>query len=98
MLGQLFLFNRSPHLQEMHTDLFDRFRTDRMLRGARMNTLYAVQRAVAELGFCHPPHHRTGAHNLRAVQTLLGHESGLTTGRYTAVDDSEVRATAACAW
>ena len=66
VLGQLFLFNRSPHLEEMHTDLFDRFRTDRMLRGARMNTLYAVQRAVAELGFCDPPHHRTGAHNLRA--------------------------------
>ena len=66
MLGQLFLFNRSPHLEEMHTDLFDRFRTDRMLRGARMNTLYAVQRAVAELGFCDPPQHRTGAHNLRA--------------------------------
>lgn len=66
VLGQLFLFNRSPHLEDMNTDLFDRFRTDRMLRGARMNTLYAVQRAVAELGFCDSPHHRTGAHSLRA--------------------------------
>jgi hypothetical protein len=66
VLSQLFLFNSSPHLQDMHTDLFDRFRADRMLRGAQMNTLYAVQRAVAELGFCDPPHHRTGTHNLRA--------------------------------
>lgn len=39
-----------------------------------------------------------GSRNLRAVQVLLGHESVLTTERYTAVDDSEVRAAAACAW
>jgi integrase len=33
-----------------------------------------------------------GTRNLRAVQVLLGHTSIATTERYTAVDDSEIRA------
>ncbi len=39
-----------------------------------------------------------GSRNLRAVQSLLGHASIATTERYTAVDDDEIRAAAACAW
>lgn len=39
-----------------------------------------------------------GSRNLRAVQNLLGHESVLTTERYTEVADDEIRAAAACAW
>lgn len=39
-----------------------------------------------------------GSRNLRAVQQLLGHASIATTERYTAVDDDEIRAAAACAW
>jgi site-specific recombinase XerC len=39
-----------------------------------------------------------GSRNLRAVQSLLGHVSILTTERYTALEDDEIRAAAACAW
>ncbi|MGH8917318.1 MAG: hypothetical protein ACRD0H_03110, partial [Actinomycetes bacterium] len=66
VLSQLLLFNHSPHLEDLTTALFDRFRGDRLLRGARLNTLYALQRAVAALGFCDPPHPRTGGHSARA--------------------------------
>jgi hypothetical protein len=51
----------------LSTDLLNRFRTERLIEGARLNTLYALQRAVAELGFCDPPHHRIGAHSPRAT-------------------------------
>ena len=64
---QLFLFNRSPHLEDLSTELFDRFRGDRLLKGARLNTLYATQRAVAALGFCDPPQLRTGDHSTKAT-------------------------------
>lgn len=63
---QLFLANRSPHLEDLSTDLFDRFRHHRLVEGARLNTLYALQRAVAALGFCDPPRDRTGGHAARA--------------------------------
>jgi hypothetical protein len=64
---QLFLLNRSPHLQDLTTDVFDRVRSDRLLEGTRLNTLYALQRAVAALGFCDPPQHKTGGHSARAT-------------------------------
>jgi hypothetical protein len=64
---QLFLFNRSPHLDDLNTALFDRFRGDRLLEGARLNTLYALQRAVAALGYCDPPRLRIGDHSSRAT-------------------------------
>jgi integrase/recombinase XerC len=37
-------------------------------------------------------HDYRGSRNLRAVQMLLGHASIAATERYTAVDDSEMRA------
>ncbi|WP_411130391.1 tyrosine-type recombinase/integrase [Streptomyces sp. x-19] len=64
---QLFLLNRSPHLEDLDTALFDRVRRDRLLEGARLNTLHALQRAVAELGFCDPPLQSTGRHSARAT-------------------------------
>ncbi|MFI0772712.1 hypothetical protein ACH4TQ_48885 [Streptomyces sp. NPDC021218] len=64
---QLFLLNRSPHLEDLDTALFDRVRRDRLLDGSRLNTLHAMQRAVAELGFCAPPAASTGRHTSRAT-------------------------------
>jgi hypothetical protein len=52
---QLFLLNRSPHVEDLTTDLFDRVRDERLFGGARLNALHAVQRSVAALGFCQPP-------------------------------------------
>jgi integrase len=66
-IAQLMLANRSPHLEDLNTELFDRVREQRMLRGARLNTVHAVQRAVAELGFCTPPAGRTGRHSARST-------------------------------
>lgn len=63
---QLFLLNRSPHVDELTTDLFDRVRCDRLLHGVQLNTLHAVQRAVAHLGFCDAPTLGTGRHSTRA--------------------------------
>jgi hypothetical protein len=64
---QLFLLNRNPHLEDLSTELFDRVRRDRLLEGARLNTLFALQRAVSALGICDPPRHRTGDHSAKAT-------------------------------
>ena len=63
---QMFLLNRSPHLDELSTGLFERARRERLLPAARGNTLHAMQRAVAKLGFCEPPQRLTGRHSARA--------------------------------
>jgi integrase len=64
--SQVFLLNRSPHPEELSTELFERVRRERLLPAARGNTLHAMQRAVAELGFCDPPQPMTGRHSARA--------------------------------
>jgi integrase len=63
---QMLLLNRSPHLEDLGTELFERARRERLLPAARGNTLHAMQRAVAELGFCDPPQRLTGHHSVRA--------------------------------
>jgi integrase len=63
---QVLLLSRSPHLEELSTELFERIRRERLLPGARGNTLHAMQRAVAQLGFCAPPQPMTGRHSVRA--------------------------------
>ncbi|RFZ70475.1 Tyrosine recombinase XerD [Mycobacterium marinum] len=63
-----------------------------------------VTRALPDSWTMHTLRHRyatrayRGSHNIRAVQALLGHESILTTERYVALCDEEIRAAAACAW
>ncbi|MBQ9056497.1 hypothetical protein [Rhodococcus sp. (in: high G+C Gram-positive bacteria)] len=64
---QLFLLNRSPHVEVLGTELFDRVRHDELLGGARLNTVHAVQRAVNALGFCDPPPATTGRGTARAI-------------------------------
>jgi hypothetical protein len=53
--SQVLLLNRSPHLEALSTGLFEQIRRERLLPAAQGNTLHAMQRAVAELGFCDPP-------------------------------------------
>jgi hypothetical protein len=50
VLCHLFLLNHSPHLEDPTTELFDRVRRDRLLDGARLNTLHALQRGVSAWG------------------------------------------------
>lgn len=64
---QLLLLNRSPHLEDLDTSLFERVRREKMLAGSQRYTLHATQRAVAELGFCDPPQAITGRQSARAT-------------------------------
>ncbi len=52
---QVFLLYRSPHIEDLSTELFDQIRREQMLPQLRSQTLHAVQRAVAAFGFCDPP-------------------------------------------
>ncbi|GAA2037817.1 hypothetical protein GCM10009839_43990 [Catenulispora yoronensis] len=63
---QVVLLAGSPHVEDMTTEPFERIRAERMLPGLRLNTLFAMQRATAALGFCDPPKHKTGGHSSRA--------------------------------
>jgi hypothetical protein len=63
---QVFLLAASPHLEDLETELFERMRAQKLLPAARGNTLHAMQRAVAALGFCGPPASRTGRHSRMA--------------------------------
>jgi integrase len=63
---QVFLLNHSPHIDELRAGLFDRIRSEDLLPGPRLNTLHAMQRAVAYLGFCDPPPPRAGPRPARA--------------------------------
>ncbi|MCX4398156.1 MULTISPECIES: site-specific integrase [unclassified Streptomyces] len=52
---QLFLINRSPHVEDFTTALFERVRSEDLLTPGIRALVYPVQRAVAFLGFCDGP-------------------------------------------
>jgi integrase len=52
---QLLLLNRSPHLEDLSSELFQRVRQSRLLPERHCNVLHAMQRAAAALGLCEPP-------------------------------------------
>ncbi|MCX5427923.1 hypothetical protein OHU11_09580 [Streptomyces sp. NBC_00257] len=54
---QLFLINRSPHVEDFTTALFERVRRENLLTPGIRALVYPVQRAVASLGFCEGPPH-----------------------------------------
>ncbi len=49
------LLNRSPLLEGLTTDAFERLRQHPALARWHIGTLHGIQRAVATLGFCEPP-------------------------------------------
>ena len=69
---QVFLLNRSPHLEALSTDLFEQIRGEHLMPAAQGNTLHAMQRAVADLGFCDPPQPAAGRHQARAAARRSG--------------------------
>ncbi|GAA2906353.1 tyrosine-type recombinase/integrase [Streptomyces mexicanus] len=55
VMSQLFLLNRSPYGSDLTTSFFDRVRREDLLTDDGTRVLFAVQRALAELGFCESP-------------------------------------------
>ncbi|HEX5255782.1 MAG TPA: tyrosine-type recombinase/integrase [Mycobacterium sp.] len=69
ILAQALLINRSPRLADLSTEAFARLHAHPATTGRHHSgTLYALQRAVAELGHCQPPV-RTGFNH---APTLAG--------------------------
>ncbi|WP_234337144.1 tyrosine-type recombinase/integrase [Streptomyces xylophagus] len=60
VMSQLFLLNRSPHSGGLTTAFFDRVRREDLLTDGGTKVLFAVQRAVATLGYCEAPTLRSG--------------------------------------
>jgi hypothetical protein len=54
-LGLVLLLNRSPRLEDLTTEVFERLRVHPGLSRGQAGALSAIQKAVASLGFCDPP-------------------------------------------
>ncbi|MEU5852739.1 hypothetical protein [Saccharopolyspora shandongensis] len=55
LFSQALLINRSPRLQDLTTEAFTALRAHPANSGRYSEMLYALQRAVAALGYCDPP-------------------------------------------
>ncbi len=55
VFSQALLLNRSPRLADLSTSAFEMLRAHPATDGHQGSMLYALQRAVAELGHCDPP-------------------------------------------
>jgi hypothetical protein len=55
VLGQVFLLNRSPLLEDLTTEAFSRLRQHPAMQGSHRRPLSGIQQAVASLGHCQPP-------------------------------------------
>ena len=64
---QLFLLNRSPHLEDLITGLFDHVRRHRLVDGMRPQHPACPAAAVSALGFRDAPRQSTGRHPARAT-------------------------------
>jgi hypothetical protein len=54
-LGLALLLNRSPRLEDLTTDVFQRLRSHPGLSRGQAGALLGIQKAVASLSFCDPP-------------------------------------------
>jgi len=66
VFSQALLLNRSPRLHDLDTAAFDRLRAHPATNNHHGEMLYALQRAVAALGYCDPPV-RTGNNHAPAI-------------------------------
>jgi len=55
VICQALLLNRSPRLEDLTTNAFDRLRQHPAMARWHIGTLHGIQRGVAALGFCEPP-------------------------------------------
>ncbi len=68
VLAQALLLNRSPRLQDLGTEAFARLRAHPAAAGRQhQTTLFALQKAVADLGYCQPPV-RTGRRHMPEIE------------------------------
>ena len=54
-LGLALLLNRSPRLEDLTTEVFERLRLHPDLSRGQAGALFGIQKAVSSLGFCDPP-------------------------------------------
>ena len=71
VLCQLLLHNRSPLLQDLSTEVFCEQRYDPDTPRLQARGLFAIQKAVASLGFCDPPV-RTGHPGIAVIEGTSG--------------------------